>query len=127
MESGSLAALIAVLGMLAVPAQAMNEDRFLIRTTGDLARLCGVPPTDRHHEEAIHMCEGYFVGAHQLHSAIMARSETGGIYCIPKKGAPTRNQAVAEFVRWVNGTPKAARLPAIEGFMRWAASRFPCS
>ena len=68
--------------LLAAPfAHAADDEAFQLRTAGDLARLCAVPADDPRHSAAVHMCQGYLVGVHHLHTAAIEPSETGGFYC----------------------------------------------
>jgi len=117
----------ALAALCTAPAAAVDESPFLVRTAGDLATLCSATANSTNGTAAIHMCEGYIVGVHQLHTAMMSKSKSGGLYCVPQKGVPSRNEVAVEFARWVRSSPGIASLPAVEGLMRWAASRFPCS
>lgn len=108
-------------------AWAAEDDDFLIATASDLATLCSVPPEHPRHGAAVHMCHGYMIGAHHLHQAAIAPTETGGFYCVPEDSRPSRDAVVAEFVAWTAETPGAGDLPAIEGLIRWANVTYPCS
>jgi hypothetical protein len=120
------AAAAAVLVCAAASASiAQEEEDFLLRTAGDLAALCTVDAADERHVAAIHMCHGFLVGVHQFHMAQHADGSEG-IYCLPDNDPPTRNEAAQEFAAWATQTLGAAGLPAVEGLVRWAASRFPC-
>ncbi|GMG81542.1 hypothetical protein LNKW23_07550 [Paralimibaculum aggregatum] len=116
----------AVLAFAASTASAEEDVRFMITTTSDLAGLCAETPESLNYAAAIHMCHGYIVGVHQLHTAAIAASETGGIYCVPDP-APSRNQVVSDFVGWVAANEDAAAVPAVEGLMRFAAQAYPCN
>ncbi len=107
-------------------AQAAEDERFMVSNAGDLAVLCSVTPENPRHAAAMHMCVGYFLGVHHFHTAMHADGSPG-IYCVPETGAPSRNEVAAEFSAWANDTPEHAALPAVEGVVRWAAERFPCS
>jgi hypothetical protein len=113
------------LAFSATLSHAADDRAFELRTAGDLARLCAAGPDTPRHAAAIHMCQGYLVGVHHLHTAAIQPSETGGFYCLPET-PPSRNEAAAAFVAWIETTPEAGELPAVEGLMRWAASAYPC-
>jgi len=118
--------LAACLGLATgLPAVAADDEDFLVATGGDLATLCATGPDNPNHAAAIHMCQGYIVGAHQLHEAAVAPTETGGFYCVPEP-LPTRNEVTAGFTDWVSAEPARADLPAIEALMRFAAATYPC-
>lgn len=119
-------ALGALLAQVAA-APAAEDDDFLIATTGDLATLCAVAPEHPRYAAAVHMCHGYMIGAHHLHQAAIAPTETGGFYCVPTENRPSRDEVTAAFVTWAGATPGAGELPAIEGLMRWANTAYPCS
>lgn len=132
MRHSAVAALAGALFAAAVTATgalAAEEEDFMIDDTGDLGVLCGTPADHPRYASAIHMCQGYLLGAHHFHTAMAAAgsAEEPGIYCVPTTGAPSRDEAIAEFSAWVASQPDVAALPAIEGLMRWAKVRFPCN
>jgi hypothetical protein len=122
----SLPAMTAAFLLAASPG--MAEEQFIIDTAGDLARLCATKPAANTYVAAVHMCQGYIIGAHHFHEAM----ETGlggqgeGIYCVPAEGAPSRDEIMADFSAWVNSTPGMPGQEAIEALMQYAATRFPC-
>lgn len=107
-------------------ASAVGRDDFLISTGEDLAKLCAVAPGEADYAAAIHMCQGYIVGVNQLHTAMTEAAGAQGVYCLPKTGAPTRDEVVAGFTGWIASSPDAAQLPAVEALARWAATTYPC-
>lgn len=106
-------------------AHSAEEENYLLGTAGDLAALCGTPADAPDYSAAIHMCQGFFIGVHHLHTAMHADGSKG-LYCVPADARPSRNAVVEQFVAWVGSTPEAASWPAVEGVVRFAASAYPC-
>jgi len=109
-----------------VPAAAVDESRFLLRNTADLGALCSATAEEPRALEAMHMCHGYLVGLHHFHEAMSFAKGAAPIYCLGQESPPTRQDAAADFVAWIDENPDAVDLPAVEGAVRWAATRFPC-
>ncbi len=120
------AALPAALLTGAAPALAADESAFMVDTTADLARLCGVGPDNALYAAAIHMCQGYLLGVHHFHEALAAEMEED-IYC--EEGVqpqPTRDSVTAAFVAWVAENPQIGETEALDGLLTWASNAFPC-
>jgi hypothetical protein len=120
-----LVAALAAIGA-AAPAVAVEESRFLLRSAADLGALCSARTGEPRALEAMHMCQGYLAGLHHFHEATARADGASALYCIGDGTAPTRQEAAADFAAWIAESPGAAELPAIEGAVRWAATRFPC-
>jgi hypothetical protein len=111
----------AFLAALSLPAAASEDEDYMLETAGDLADLCDEPEN----ASAIHMCQGFLVGVHQMHGVI---TEALGVtvYCIPTDTGITRNSVAADFSAWVKAHPDMAGLPAREGLLTWAHQTYPC-
>ena len=116
-----LACLAAVLAALSLPAAASEDDDYVLETAGDLADLCDEPENP----SAIHMCQGFLVGVHQMHGAIVDAVGVK-VYCIPQDGTVTRNSVAADFSAWVHASPERESLSAREGLLTWAHQAYPC-
>ncbi|MDF2235754.1 Rap1a/Tai family immunity protein [Albimonas sp. CAU 1670] len=115
--------------LLATPvaaAAATEESDFVLDTAGDLADLCATPADSPLHVAAIHMCQGYLLGAHHFHAALAA--ELGeDIYCPPPATqAPSRNEITSAFVDWMAANPDIRSREALDGLLIWAAAAYPC-
>ena len=115
---------LAVAGAAGAAVAAENEN-FTIDTAAQLAALCASAPEHRNHAAAIHMCHGYLVGVHHMHTA-MAGPMGGGVYCFPTEDAPSRNDVANDFVAWIAERPGMAGSEAIEAALTFAAETYPC-
>lgn len=115
----------AALALSAGGALAASNDDFRVTTGASLATLCSVEQGSANYTAAVHMCQGYISGVDQLHSA-MTGAGGSPLYCIPARGGPSRDQAMASFVSWVKSDPSVGALPAVEAMVRWAAKNYPC-
>jgi len=122
-----LAACLALLAMaLSPPAwSAPTEHTFLVPTTSSLAELCAdKAATDPMMTAAQNFCEGYLVGAYQVLAQVNAGLGKEA-FCIPTP-APTRAQAIAEFLQWVDANPNEGTRPPVDGLYEFLTQRFPC-
>ena len=106
---------------LAGSASAADDDDFQLKSAADLGDLCAA--TDN--VAAVHMCQGFLVGVHQMHQAI-ADSIGHGVYCLPTDGSVTRNTAQADFAAWMLANPGKGNMSARDGLLEWAGSTYPC-
>jgi hypothetical protein len=117
-------ALVATAGFPLALSAAPTEQNFLVRTTRDLVDLCAAGQDSPMMTAAVNFCQGYLVGAFQvLRTVDAARGERS--FCIPTP-PPSRNQAIADFIRWGNAHSEAMSLPAADGFYQFLTQRFPC-
>ncbi|MEM9784557.1 MAG: Rap1a/Tai family immunity protein [Pseudomonadota bacterium] len=99
----------------------------MIDTAGDLAALCGSDPSSPNYSAAIHMCQGYILGAHHFHEALGVAMEDD-VYCEERRQpTPTRDAVMMEFAAWMEENPQFAESEALEGLMAYASAAFPCS
>lgn len=128
MRSGTLyaAALISALAMLprAVPA-ATTQDNFLLRTAGDLAAVCSPAADDPLMAAAIGFCEGFAVGVYRALEETQAGFRAK-LFCMPSPG-PTRSQAIASFVTWVQANPVVASGAPADAILRYLEQTYPCA
>lgn len=110
----------------AAPALAEESGPFLLDTAGDLAQLCAAQPGDPNHAAAIHLCQGYLIGLHHMHTAV-ANAVGSGIYCVSPEARPTRDEASAAFAAWIGTSPEHAELEAVDAVLIWASTAFPCA
>jgi hypothetical protein len=117
---------IAAMGAGSARAQ-VSDDAFLARTTGDIATLCAVKPTnasDMRGVAAVHFCQGFAVGAFQVLRQQQLAMRTQ-LFC-PPETLPTRNAAIADFVQWAGQHPDQMQLTAAEGLLVYLEQKYPC-
>jgi hypothetical protein len=103
---------------------AVTATDFEATTTRKLLNLCTVSADDPRHEEAIHFCHGYLVGAFDYHEAARGpRREV--LVCFPEP-PPTRQDIVAQFVAWVLAHPEHMDEPPVETEFRFLIEKWPC-
>ena len=110
---------------LANTATATEVDDFIVDTADDLATLCATPVEDPMHQQALHFCHGYLVGAYHYHVKSTSGVEGANFVCMPDP-APSREQVISEFVAWLDTNPAKLNEDAVDALCEWAAGRFPC-
>jgi hypothetical protein len=117
---------LAVAGMLATgaAAAALGPDDFVIDDAATLVDLCAAPTDDPYDTQAIHRCHGYASGVVQ-YALLLFAGAGAEMICLPEP-QPTRSEAVADFVAWLDGQPELADVKAPEALLRFMQVRFPC-
>ena len=105
---------------VAEPAAATSED-FVV---DDAAALALVGTDESHYAEAINMCYGFTSGVTQ-YALLLFEASGGGFVCLPDP-PPSRAEAIAEFVTWVDDHTEFADVEAPEAVVRFLQERFPC-
>jgi hypothetical protein len=98
-----------VIGVLAVLGSAratVTEQNFLVRNTGDLVALCSASQSDPLYTAAVNFCHGFAVGVFRVVAEEDAARQSGKVICLPNP-PPSRNQALAAFVRGPMPIPAA--------------------
>ncbi len=119
-------AVMTVGGVRAQTAAVPSETAFLVKTTGDLVRLCKAEPADPTGIAALHFCHGFAVGAYQYHQIAAAAEAKPPLFCEPRP-RPMRNEAIAGFISWAKQNPSAMNTLPAEGIFRYLAQHYPCS
>ncbi len=103
---------------------AVTEDNFQLRNTNDLVELCSATPSDPMYTAATNFCQGFAVGVYHVLQEEDAASRNH-IFCLPNP-APTRNEALANFIQWVKSDPRhMAHTPADE-IAEYLAEKYKC-
>jgi hypothetical protein len=116
----------AVLALLpACAGHAATEANFGAGTTGDLVELCAAPPDSALGTAAVNFCEGFAQGAVSVEMQNLAAFRGAKLFCMPNP-APSRNEALGEFVRWARASPDRLAQPPADGLFRFLGERYPC-
>lgn len=107
-----------------VKADVTTED-FIAKTTQNLINLCTASPNDSHYKEAIHFCHGYLVGAYHFHQAQAANQPERKLFC-PQNPAPSRNEAIKDFIAWAKQHPEFMNEMPVETEFRFLIETSPC-
>jgi Rap1a immunity proteins len=117
--------LFAVCFFVPAVAAGLTTDDFLVKTTENLINLCAASEKDPQHREAIHMCHGYLLGALHYHEAAVSFGRQR-LVCLPEKGRPSRDEAVAMFVEWAKARPQYMNELPVETEFRFLIEKWPC-
>jgi Rap1a immunity proteins len=113
-------------GLSSARAAPVTRDDFLVATTANLVALCSAAETDPLYTPARNFCQGFTVGTYRAISAEEAASRSRRkLFCVPANG-PTRDQAIADFVKWASGRPKTLASSPSDGVVEFLAAQFPC-
>ena len=118
---------LVLVGAFLIPglAGAVEEDDFVIDTTGDLIALCTAPKSDPLHKEAVHFCIGYLVGAYHYHVVENLGPEGSRLVC-PPDPPPPRAEVVTKFVDWAKKHPQYMEEEPVETWFRFLIETYPC-
>ena len=115
----------AVVLAFGVANAAVTDDDFETETTQNLINLCTVSKSDPRAKEAIHFCHGYLVGAYDFHMAESSDSGQDPWVCFPTP-EPSRDKAVAMFVKWARAHPQYMSEKPVETEFRFLMEQWPC-
>ena len=74
---------------------------------------------------AVNFCSGFAQGTVSLEMEHDAGSRSMKLFCLPDP-APTRNEALAEFVKWARASPERLNATAVDGLISFLGERYPC-
>jgi hypothetical protein len=107
-------------------AAAVTEEDFTAQTTRQLLNLCTASTDDPRHDEAVHFCHGYLLGALHYHMAENAGPEGKSLLCLPNP-PPSRNEGFALFIEWVKAHPEHMDELPVETEFRFLMEKWPCT
>jgi hypothetical protein len=121
----SIFALMLYQGIGATGARAaVMQDDFLVARTGNLVNLCKATPSDALYTAAINFCHGFSVGVYRVLEE-ENRARPRHMFCAPVK-PPSRAEAIAAFVSWVDAHPDEKNLAPADGIAAYLQQQFPC-
>ena len=106
-------------------ALAVTKHDFEALTTQNLINLCSVSSKDPLAQQAIHFCQGYLVGAFDFHMAERKDAKKKPWFCLPKP-EPSRDEIVAQFVKWATAHPEYMQELPVETQFRFFITNYPC-
>jgi hypothetical protein len=126
---GTIALVAFLIGSVGIGAQAtpVNRDDFQVGTTANLLSLCGATESDPLYTAAQNFCHGYAVATYRaIVMEQMASRAKHKLFCLPSNTAPTRDQAIADFVRWASARPETLSSSPTNGIAEYLAAQYPC-
>jgi hypothetical protein len=127
MRTFLVAAVVLLYGTVAAtPGRAaVTEDNFLLRNAGDLVAVCSTPQSDPLYTAAVNFCHGFGLGVFRVLQADEVARRPPHMFCLPSQ-LPTRNEAIANYIQWVNANPSRAPLAAADSIAAYLAQTYPC-
>jgi hypothetical protein len=119
--------MLALLMVFLIPGGvgAVEKENFVVDTTGDLIELCTAPEIDPLHNEAVHFCMGYLLGAYHYHVVSTMGPEEKRLVC-PPDPPPPRVKVVSMFVDWVKNHPEFLNEEPVDTWFRFLIETYPC-
>jgi hypothetical protein len=116
---------VALGGMIAISASALEVKHFEVASTRDLVVLCSAPEDHGLHDEGRAFCYGYLDGVLDYHAALTAGPGFKPIAC--HEPTVTREEIRGVFVSWAEdqGDVLDNEAPA-HGVMRAVVAEWPC-
>lgn len=120
-----LAGAVAVGTLTGSAAGAIEPSDFTLLTTENLYRVCSAPQSDALFGEARQACYGFIFGAGLFYYEAIKAGKAKSVVC---PGEQIDREAVREaFVDWAKSNPERMSESPIDGLLRSAAARWPCS
>ncbi len=120
-----VAAAVALLVATGARAAELNTEQFKIRSTQDLVDLCAANSSTPLGRDGINFCHGFVSGAWHYHQAQASGPKGRRLVC-PPDPAPSRTEAIGEFVTWSGAHPEHMGDPPVETLFRFMIEKWPC-
>ncbi len=120
-----LAGAVAFATMMSGPAGAIQTSDFTLLTTDNLYRVCSAPQSDPLFNEARQACYGFVCGAGLFYYEVIKAGKAKTVVC--PGGQIDREAVRVAFVDWAQNNPERMSESPIDGLLRSAAARWPCS
>jgi hypothetical protein len=105
---------------------AVSEENFLLRNVDDLIALCDAAPGDPLHEQAIHICHGFFLGAVHFHDGVSPGPDPDQRLFCHSDPPPSRNDLIKAWIEWSrNNLADDVDLP-VQSVVRFMNLTYPC-
>ena len=114
--------LLAISIVFAFSGAVQAQERIPVLSTQELATVCKTPGSP----ESRSFCIGYVTAIYDTYLATRNPKTSQSNICI-KQPAPTRDEVIAGYMKWVQDNPPAASGPASGTFLRFLTVRFPCA
>ena len=113
--------------LVIVPAggNAATEANFAAKTTGDIVALCDPQSQSAIDNAGINFCDGFAQGAVLVEQEHEAGPHSRKFFCLPDP-APSRDEAIGEFVKWAHASPDRMSMPSVDGLITFLGERYPC-
>ena len=103
---------------------AVTEQDFYVKTTADLAKLCGTEPSDPLYSAAIHFCHGVGVGFVRYHESLTEGKGFVPLFCFPE--TVTRTQALNQYVSYSKAHPEYDKESVGDVVIKFFIETYPC-
>ena len=109
------------------PALAAAPENFNVQSAADLVQICRTVPNDNVSSAAAGFCQGYVVGVYRTLEEIQAARPRARLFCVDQaQHPPSRTEAIAAYVSWMNAKPdEMSKLP-MESIADYLAATYPC-
>ena len=102
-------------------AQAQANAPVKVLSTQELVNVCKLPASP----ESRSFCVGYSTAIYDTYLATRHPQRAKPFICV-KQPAPSRDEVIADFVKWAGENPQTADKPAAGTALGFLAMRFPC-
>ena len=114
--------LLAISMVFAFSGAAQAQEKIPVLSTQELVNVCKTPASP----ESRSFCVGYLTAIYDTYLATRNPKTSQSNICI-KQPAPTRDEVIAGYMKWVQDNPPAASGPASGTLLRFLTVRFPCA
>ena len=114
--------LLAISIVFAFSGAAQAQEKIPVLSTQELITVCKTPSSP----ESRSFCVGYVTAIYDTYLATRNPKTSQSNICI-KQPAPTHDEVIAGYMKWVQDNPPAASGPASGTFLRFLTVRFPCA
>lgn len=110
-----------------MPGLAATPENFNVQSAADLVQICQTMPNDNVSSAASGFCQGYVVGVYRTLEEIQAARPRTRLFCMNlSQRLPSRTEAIAAYVNWMNTKPDEMSQSPMESIADYLAATYPC-
>ena len=114
--------LLALLSTFLLTNISRADEKISVISSQELVNTCKVP----NNPESKSFCVGYTTAIYDTYLVTRHPQRAKPFICV-KQPAPSRDEVIADFTKFVQANPKTSDSPAAGVFLGFLASRFPCA
>lgn len=112
----------ALLAVFAFSGTALAQVKIPVLSSQELVAVCNSPANT----ESRSFCVGYVTAIYDTYLSTRNPKTSQSNICI-KQPAPSRDEVITGYMKWIQENPPAASGPASGTFLRFLTVRFPCA
>ncbi len=127
MKQHFVAGVLLATAFAGMPALAATPENFNVQSGADLVQICRTVPSDNVSSATAGFCHGYVVGVYRTLEEVQEARPRARFFCMDQaQHPPSRTEAIAAYVSWMDTRPDEMSKPPMESIADYLAATYPC-